>query len=374
MASAQPSSGTREGSDRAILADLIDACRDDIVARWLKRVETELGKSVGTAQLQNAMPDYLAGLSAALRGTGGLPQRGAAAWVDVAREHALTRVRLGFDIDELVREFILLRQVLAEVSRERQANLDIPQAERVADLIEAAISVSVRSYVEARDYAARQREARRISFVTHELRNPLSAAKLAASRLRRSAARYDEHSFDVLERNLGRLESLIDGVLNVERFQADKVQPHPEEVELCELLDRPLATAKMAAEVKGLTVTAEYDPHVLVRADPELAMSAISNVLDNAVKYTDAGEVRVGAEPSADRVTVHVWDNCPGLSEEELGVIFEPFERGQSKKPGSGLGLAIARRALEAQGGSIDAESKGERGCHFWLALPRAAH
>jgi signal transduction histidine kinase len=73
-------------------------------------------------------------------------------------------------------------------------------------------------------------------------------------------------------------------------------------------------------------------------------------------------------------VVVHVYDNCHGLSPQELAIIFEPFKRGHSSKPGSGLGLAIARRAIEAQGGVIGAESDSERGCHFWVTLPKPSH
>jgi signal transduction histidine kinase len=152
------------------------------------------------------------------------------------------------------------------------------------------------------------------------------------------------------------------------------VHPHPIELELGELLAAPLESSKLAAQAKGLAVQTAYAGDVLLQVDRELASSAVANVLDNAVKYTDSGEIRVVADIETDRVTLHVWDNCPGLSEAELQVVFEPFERGHSTKPGSGLGLAIARRALEAQGGAIGAESKGERGCHFWISLPRAPH
>jgi signal transduction histidine kinase len=246
----------------------------------------------------------------------------------------------------------------------------------VTDLIEAAIASSVRSYVEARDYAARMKEAEHISFLAHELRNPLGAVKLSAVRLRQSFRESDEgvHLLEILERNVERLEALINGVLRVERLEVGKTPLHIAELELGGLLDAPIATAKLGAEAKGLGLTAAYDPHLLVLADPELATSAVSNVLDNAVKYTDSGGIRVVAEPEAARILIHVWDNCPGISQEELRIIFEPFERGHSKKPGSGLGLAIAGRALEAQGGSIGAESPEERGCHFWITLPRALH
>jgi signal transduction histidine kinase len=97
-------------------------------------------------------------------------------------------------------------------------------------------------------------------------------------------------------------------------------------------------------------------------------------VFDNAVKYTDHGRVRVMAEPRQGDVMIHVYDDCDGVSPAEINTIFQPFKRAHSGKAGSGLGLAIARRAIEAQGGHIGAESNGERGCHFWLTLPRPPH
>jgi len=365
------------------LADLIDARREEIVARWCDRVRRELPRDVEMTQLQDAMPEYLTRLAGALRTADPLTQKGSAIWEEVAREHAVTRVRLGFDVGELVREFILLRQVLYEISLQDETTLPVGrQATRVtdlmkdvADLIESAICVAVGTYVEARDYAARQKEAEHISFLTHELRNPLSTMKLTASRLRGVVPQESAHTLELLERNAERLDALIESVLHAERLESGKVTARVAEIELGELLDGPVETARIAAEAKGLAFRAQYDGRLLVRADHELAASAVRNLLDNAVKYTDAGEVRIEAEPAADRATLHVFDNCPGLSEEELRIVFEPFERGRTKgKPGTGLGLAIAQRAIEAQGGTIGAESRGERGCHFWITLPRSLH
>jgi signal transduction histidine kinase len=102
-----------------------------------------------------------------------------------------------------------------------------------------------------------------------------------------------------------------------------------------------------------------------------LTRSAVQNLLENAVKYTDEGEVRLQVEDRQDELVIHVRDNCHGLSPEELQTVFEPFARGHTKAPGTGLGLAIARRAIQAQGGRVEAESPGERGCHFWVAIPK---
>src|SRR5207253_1573899 len=90
----------------------------------------------------------------------------------------------------------------------------------------------------------------------------------------------------------------------------------------------------------------------------------------NAIKYSNPGEVRVAVFDTGSSIEIHVRDNCEGLSPEELRVVFEPFRRGSHGGSGSGLGLAIARRAVEAQGGSIHVESRGQ-GCHFWIVLPK---
>jgi hypothetical protein len=107
--------------------------------------------------------------------------------------------------------------------------------------------------------------------------------------------------------------------------------------------------------------------------DIDLTRSALQNLAENAVKYTDEGEVNISITDEGDEVVVDVRDTCKGLSPEELGTIFEPFKRGRTEKTGTGLGLAIARRAVEAQGGRIHAESTGASGCHFSVRLPRYA-
>jgi len=122
--------------------------------------------------------------------------------------------------------------------------------------------------------------------------------------------------------------------------------------------------------ISSVSNASSYDPDVWVYLDPGLTRSAIQNLVDNATKYTDSGEVDVTAEVECGHLVIHVRDNCAGISNEELATIFEPFKRGTSGKSGTGLGLAIARRAAEAQRGSIVAESATGHGCHFWLTLP----
>jgi signal transduction histidine kinase len=335
-------------------------------------------KAIGLTDLRNAMPDYLTSLIRTLRETSGtVEQGGAAAWAVIAREHAVTRVRLGFDIEQLVHEFIVLRQILFDVAREEGLLDEERHMSRLADLVESAVATAVKSYVDSRDYTARRLEAEHVGFITHELRNPLTTADLMASRLRKQLplTSTQEREFDILIRSLDRLRDLIDSVLLVERLNANEVKAQSREATLGETLSLPLDAARASAAAKGVQLDVDVVPNIVVYVDVNLTQSVISNLLDNAVKYTDEGVVRIVVTDAPRHVVLHVYDNCEGLSAEELKTIFEPFRRGaHTTKPGTGLGLAIARRAVEAQGGTIAAESDTERGCHFWFTMPKARH
>jgi signal transduction histidine kinase len=365
-----------EQTRRGLLAGAIERRLHDIESRWLEEVAKEVGgrgPNVTGTDLRNAIGEYLSRLSEALRGSQSIEAGGTAAWVNVAREHALTRVRLGFDIDQLVREFILLRRVLFDAAREERVIENDKQAERLTDLIDAAIATAVKSYVDSRDIAARRIQAEHIGFVTHELRNPLATAMMTAARLRKQADVAAAHGdlLDVLDRSLNRIRSQIDGILLAQRLEAHEMESRPVDISLGRIMEEATQAAGLAASEKGVVFEAHYDPEIAVHVDPGLTTSALQNVIDNAVKFTDRGHVEVRTENHDTEVSIHVYDDCDGLSPEELKTIFEPFKRAHPGKAGTGLGLAIARRALEAQGGRISAESGGERGCHFWLTLPK---
>ncbi len=364
---------------RRMLADTIDRRADDIERRWLERVQKDIvatGREIPPTELRDGIGEYLARIARAIRGGGSIAGGGSAAWSDVAREHAVTRVRLGFDIGQLVHEFILLRRILFDVTQEESLTANALQSEWLADLIEAAIATAVKSYVESRDAADRRIRSEHIGFLTHELRNPLTTATMAATRLRRKAEIPEAHkdTLDMLDRGLNRVRSMIDGILLTERLEAREMECRPVDITFGHLMAEATRAAEFEAKNKGIAFTTRYDAAMEIHVDPTLALSALQNVIDNAVKFTDRGHVHVVGDDGPSEVLVHVYDNCDGLAPEALNTIFEPFKRAHSGKAGTGLGLAIARRAVEAQGGRIGADSSVGHGCHFWLAFPKAKH
>jgi signal transduction histidine kinase len=368
-----------EADARSRLADAIERRAQDIEQRWLERVQEELaatGRQIPPTDLRDSIGEYLVRLAHALRGRGSIESGGSEAWAEIAREHALTRVRLGFDIDQLVREFVLLRRILFDVAQEEVIVADAQHSERLADLIEAAIATAVKSYVESRDAADRRARAEHIGFLTHELRNPLTTAMMAATRLRRRPQIVEAGAdiLDMLDRGLNRVRSMIDGILLTERLEAREMECHPVDITFGQLMPEATRAAEFEAKNKAISFTTRYEPSLEIRADPTLALSALQNVIDNAVKFTDRGHVHVVVDDQPSEAIVHIYDNCEGLPPEAVSTIFEPFKRGHSGKAGTGLGLAIARRAVEAQGGRIGVDSSVGQGCHFWLTFPKPKH
>jgi signal transduction histidine kinase len=356
------------------LGQIIEEAREEIERRWLERVQQGIVKQPGVelTLLRDGMPDYLVELANVLRnGAVSIDARAESAWSVVAREHGITRVRIGFDISQLVHEFVVLRRIIEEIVRERAPQGDGTGAV-LAELIEAAIATAVQAYVDARDYDARRAEAQNIGFLTHELLQPLASALLATARLRSRASAEQVPILEMVDRNLGRLNDLIDSVLLAQNLEAGEVQVKPAETTIGQLMES-VETLRRKAEEKGLQFRVTFDPTLTVTLDPALTRSVVENLAGNAVKYTDSGEVEISVTDAGDDVVLDVRDTCKGLSQEELATIFEPFKRGRTDKSGTGLGLAIARRAVEAQGGEIRAESLGASGCHFSVRLPKHA-
>jgi signal transduction histidine kinase len=372
-----PATVDRERDQRLRLGGLIRERSSEIEARWLEQVHADVqrtGPRVSLTDLRDAIGDYLERLAQALCGEASVEPGAEAAWRDVASHHALTRVQLGFDVYQLVHEFIVLRRTIDHVVGENS-----PLSENLggllAELIEGAIAEAVRSYVESRDFATRKMQAEHVGFLTHELRNPLTTALVASSQLQRACGLSPEalRLVEVVCRSLERLDGLISQVLTAERLDAGRMPVNTKDIALTDLVRRAIEAATHQAKERGLVLIVEIDPKAVVQVDPDLATSALQNLVDNAVKFTDEGTVRVNSELRRDAVAVHVYDNCPGIPADQIEHLFEPFARGNSAKPGSGLGLAIARRAMEVVGGSVHAEAMPGRGCHFWLVLPSAA-
>jgi signal transduction histidine kinase len=277
-----PSADGSYWTEAAALGDLIDRTRAEIEQRWLERVEIDIVKTPGVSltHLRDGMPDYLAAMAQLLHrcGQGELLAGASSAWVRFAREHGVTRVRIGFDITQLIHEFVVLRHVIREIVAEHGGAAG-PAEAMLADVLDAAISASVHAYVEARDAELRSRQAENIGFLTHELRNPLTAAMAAAAQLRPHVPPGAVRFADMVDRNHRRIHDLIDSTLLTQKLEAGKMECRPTALRLGELLDGAIEHLRDSCRRKGLHVSVTYDPSLRLCVDPMLTRSALQNVL-----------------------------------------------------------------------------------------------
>jgi two-component system sensor histidine kinase KdpD len=213
-----------------------------------------------------------------------------------------------------------------------------------------------------------------LAAVSHDLRTPLAGIKAAVSSLRSDDVEWSEEDqaelLEAIEEGADRLDHLVGNLLDMSRLQTGTVTPIIRETDLDEVV--PMALGGVPEDSVELDIP-ETLP--MVHVDRGLLERAVANVVENAVKYSPAGErVLVAASALADRVEVRVVDRGPGVPDEAKDRIFEPFQRyGDSPRgAGVGLGLAVARGFAEAIGGTLDAEDTPGGGLTMVLALRTA--
>jgi len=219
------------------------------------------------------------------------------------------------------------------------------------------------------------RERRFVSDASHELRTPVAAvcAIVAVTRgHRRSAADYEQALDDVAAEN-ERLNTLVERLLELARGDAGRVDT-PQRVGLSELLLDVIASLDIVAQARGLELVGEIDDGLAVSGDGDGLVQLFVNLVDNAIKYTRRGEVRVRASQADATIRVEVRDTGIGIPCDDLPHVFERFYRGDPSRSadGTGLGLPIAAEVARAHGGRIEIESAEGHGTVCMVTLPAA--
>lgn len=222
-------------------------------------------------------------------------------------------------------------------------------------------------------------ESRRVLLhdISHELRSPLGRMQAAIGLLRQSPEQLAE-MVERIEREAGRMDSLIEELLTLHRLESDPVRAAERaRVDLVELLESIVEDADFEAQRVGSSVECRASGRFVTDVNGELIYRAFENVVRNAVKYTVPGTLVTvtAASAAADgALVVTIADRGPGVPTNRLQAMFEPFVRveGSEHVRGVGLGLAIARRAIELHGGQIVARPREGGGLEVEMRIPRA--
>jgi two-component system sensor histidine kinase CpxA len=243
-------------------------------------------------------------------------------------------------------------------------------------------------------------QSRLLKDVSHELRSPLARLSVALGLARQKAAAPEIapeliSSLNRIELEADRLNQLIQRLLTISRLESRTDGLRKTRFGLRELLEQVAHDAEYETPGRGCRVTASGNmpantttdaaDKFLVEADPDLLRSAVENVVRNATRYTAEGttvEVRLERQPAAhgnenekgDEIVVRVLDSGPGVPEEALEKIFEPFYRLDDARNrqtgGAGLGLSIADRAIRLHGGRLRASNRNEGGLEIEIRIP----
>ncbi len=222
-----------------------------------------------------------------------------------------------------------------------------------------------------------------VAIVSHELRTPLNALMGLTEMLQEGIYGYlNEKQVSIIDRlmtNITRLLGMVGDLLDEAQIGAGKLSIKPQVFKTASLLENLHNTMDKIAADKGLALSTELDPNMPenIKGDPQRLQQVLLNLVNNAVKFTEKGGVRVHiACAEQDRWKMEVSDTGIGISEKEVPYIFESFRQASNAKMttrqhgGFGLGLSIVKQLVELMNGSIHVKSESERGSMFTILLP----
>lgn len=267
-------------------------------------------------------------------------------------------------------------------ARIRQLNRELEQrvARRTEELARAYAELQERNEaLEAANEELKELDQLKsdfVSMVSHELRAPLTNINgsielmLADNNMDSTAQRT---MLRIIGEQSARLTRLVQGILNVSRIEARKLEIHPQDVAVKPLMKKVIENLTQRENLHEFRLP--EDPLPSVWADPDRLEEILANLIDNAVKYSpDGGTIRLSARKSDNRLIISVSDPGVGIPAKELHKIFEKFhrvDRGDARTTyGHGLGLYISKRLIESHGGDIWVESRVGEGSTFSFTLP----
>lgn len=372
--------GRKTNSESRMLHDFIVANREVIIERVRARVRERTAAKPASAKLEHGVPLFLTQLADALAPAASLatsPLVGVSSAqrtiTDGATLHGGDLLRNGFTMAQVVHGYGDVCQVVTELAHETKAAISASDFQVFNRCLDDAIAGAVTAYGHERERDLVYQGTERLGVFTHEVRGMLSTAILSFDVIKKGMVGLSGSTGAIHARALAGLSALVERSLAEVRLAAGA--PRLEPVLLGEFIEELEVSAKMEAEGHGVhLVVGPGSPDILVGVDRQLLASAVSNLLQNAFKYTkQGGTVSLLTRVTKERVAIDVSDECGGLPPGKAEELFRPFTRGSSDRSGLGLGLSIALSATRANAGELYVRNEPGKGCVFTIDLPRQA-
>lgn len=360
------------------LARAVRSQTDGIVTEWVGMVREVLPAADGLtlAEVRDHLPQILAKLSDALESAASAQTR---ELINHTGLHGAIRFQEGYNIEELLIEYRLLRRVIIEqveaaLGRRTTTTEDVALSMGIDTVLHEGVAAFVRDQNELLQAATRT-EAKYLSFLSHDLRSHLNGISLTMEIIKRrlqSEASFAEEVADIqsLQNSVRSTVEGMERLLQAERLRRQNLTPKVGPINLHRLASDVAREFSHPAERKGIKLTIDIPPDLVIQSDEEWVRIVLQNLVSNAIKYSTKGTVRIETDGCD---TIAVADEGPGIAPEAMDRIFAEFTRGDTHgQDGVGLGLAIASQAARLLGGQLTVQSTLGRGTTFCLALAKA--
>lgn len=373
-----------------MLHEFLDANRTELIDRCRTKVSQRPAPRPTPKEMEHGIPLFLGQLIETLRieqspeargrrrtaGPGARGNRqGSSEIANSASKHGSELLRQGFTVDQVVYDYGDLCQAVTELAIEKNTPVSTDEFQSLNRCLDDAIADAVTEFGWQRDQLISEIGTRamseRLGFLAHELRNYLNTAILSFAAIKGGSVALNGATSAVLDRSLVGLRDLIDRALADVRLAAGE-PPQIERIPVDRFIAEVQVAASLEAKARGCKFTVfPVEPGMAVHGDRPMLYSAVSNLLQNAFKFTRThGHVSLKAHRAGDRVLIDIEDQCGGLPAGKAEAMFLPFEQHGADRSGLGLGLSIARRAIDASGGKLGVRDIPGTGCVFTIELP----
>ena len=364
-------------SDLDQLAALIRRERDGLLAQWRQQVRAlPSAQKLDAPTLNDHVPQLVEEIAAALqaRSDETIPEALSEASPPA---HGLQRLKDGYDIEEVVAEYNILRGCIHDLAQANGLTLQGKPFHILNRVLDGAIGLAVQTFASQRALQVRERREEYLSFVAHDLRTPLNAISLATRVLElalpeRVANVAHAQMFRTLRRNVQHLDALVGKVIEENTGQLAElgIKLERRTFDLWPLVEGLVRDLDPVAHTASTRLVNQVPEDLVVYADASLLRRIFQNVIANAITYTPRGEVVIGARKAEGSFECWVSDNGEGIPPERLERVFDKTESNPAGG-GWGLGLAIVKNFVEAHHGVVSVESEEGRGSTFRFTLPR---
>ncbi len=354
-----------------MLGEFLATHRDELLARARLRVAARNVPQSTELELSYGLPVFLDQLRIALRRAGSHEGSDHSELERTAGHHGHDLFQKGLTVAQVVHDYGDLCQAITGLAFERGTPISADDFRTLNLCLDDAIAGAVTEFGRQRERALTLEGTEHLGVLAHEMRNYLNTAMLAFAAIKKGVVAVGGSTGSVLERNLIGLQTLIDRSFADVRLEAGLETR--ERVSVREVIEEVEIGAALFAESNQLVlVVKSVDASVVVEADRQILAAAITNLLQNAFKFTRPGtKIVLRASTTSTRVFIDVEDECGGLPLGKRESLLKPFVQRGHDRTGLGLGLSICVKAMQTMAGELRVRDLPGKGCVFTIDLPK---